>query len=76
MDKSIISQAPYFDARELRRELTQMFEQQNGVAVAARPAVLDRLKGLLKTARIEANLHTIIESLKEAVVCLAHPPEG
>lgn len=28
------------------------------------------------TARIEANLHTIIESLKEAVVCLAHPPEG
>ncbi len=55
MDKSIISQAPYFDAREVRRELTQMFEQQNGVAVAARPAVLDRLKALLKAARIEAN---------------------
>ena len=55
MDKSIISQASYFDAREVRRELTQMFEQQNGVAVAARPAVLDRLKGLLKSARIEAN---------------------
>ena len=55
MDKSIISQAPYFDAREVRRELTQMFEPQNGVAQAARPAVLDRLKELLKTARIEAN---------------------
>jgi [protein-PII] uridylyltransferase len=55
MDKSIISQAPYFDAREVRRELTGMFEQHNGVATAARPAVLDRLKGLLKTARAEAN---------------------
>jgi [protein-PII] uridylyltransferase len=55
MDKSIISQSPYFDARELRRELTQMFETQNGVAQAARPAILDRLKGLLKTARSEAN---------------------
>ena len=55
MDKSIISQSPYFDARELRRELTQMFEAQNGVAQAARPAILDRLKGLLKTARSEAN---------------------
>ena len=55
MDKSIISQPPYFDARELRRELTQMFERRNSVAHTARPAVLDRLKGLLRTARSEAN---------------------
>ena len=55
MDKSIISQPPYFDVREARRELTQMFEAQNDVAQAARPAVLDRLKGLLRIARAEAN---------------------
>jgi [protein-PII] uridylyltransferase len=55
MDKTIISQAPYFDAREMRRELTQIFEAQNRAATAARPALLDRLKALLKTARAEAN---------------------
>ncbi len=36
MDKTIISQAPYFDARDMRRELTQMFEAQNRAATAAR----------------------------------------
>jgi [protein-PII] uridylyltransferase len=55
MDKTIISQPPYFDAREMRRELTQIFEDQNRGATAARPALLDRLKALLKTARAEAN---------------------
>jgi [protein-PII] uridylyltransferase len=55
MDKTIISQAPYFDARDMRRELTQIFEAQNRAATAARPALLDRLKALLKTARAEAN---------------------
>jgi [protein-PII] uridylyltransferase len=59
MDTNIISKPPYFDARELRRELTQMFEKRNSVAHTARPAVLDRLKGLLKTARSEANLQLV-----------------
>jgi len=55
MDKTIISQAPYFDALEMRRELTQIFEAQSRAATAARPALLDQLKGLLKTARAGAN---------------------
>jgi [protein-PII] uridylyltransferase len=55
MDKSIIGQAPYFDAAEARRELAQVFEAHNREAHAARPAVLDRLKELLKAARLAAN---------------------
>jgi [protein-PII] uridylyltransferase len=55
MDKTIISQAPYFDALEMRRELTQIFEAQNRAAMAARPALLDQLKALLKTARAGAS---------------------
>jgi len=61
MDTSIISQSPYFDARDLRRELTGMFEKRNSVAHTARPAVLDRLKGLLKTARSEANRQLVTD---------------
>jgi [protein-PII] uridylyltransferase len=54
MDKSIISKAPYFDARELGRELTACIQEENGVAQAARPVVLDRLKALLRNARAQA----------------------
>ncbi len=56
MDKSITAKAPYFDAREARRELTALLEAQNGTALAARPAVLEKLKELLRQARIAADL--------------------
>ena len=54
MDKSIASTAPYFDAGEVGRELVRFLEAQSGAAQEARPAVLERLKELLRTARVEA----------------------
>ena len=54
MDKSIASSAPYFDAGEVGRELVRCVEAQGGAAQEARPAVLERLKELLRTARAEA----------------------
>jgi len=54
MDKSIASTAPYFDAGEVGRELIGLIAARNGAAQAARPAVLERLKELLKQARAEA----------------------
>src|SRR5262245_66226497 len=42
--------APYFDARELTRELEGLLEQHGSVG-AARPAVVERLKELLRSAR-------------------------
>jgi [protein-PII] uridylyltransferase len=54
MDKSIASSAPYFDAGEVGRELVRCLEAQGGAAQEARPAVLERLKELLRTARAEA----------------------
>src|SRR5262245_25872999 len=54
MEKSITAKAPYFDAREAGADLAGLFAAQ-GDASAARPAVLDRLKALLKSARTEAN---------------------
>ena len=54
MDKSIASTAPYFDAGEVGRELVRFLEAQSGAAQEARPAVLERLKELLRTARAEA----------------------
>ena len=53
MDKSVTPKAPYFDAVEIGRELACLVETHGGAA-KARPALLDRLKGLLKSARIEA----------------------
>ena len=55
MDKSIASTAPYFDAGEVGRELMRFLEAQSGAAQEARPAVLERLKELLRTARTEAD---------------------
>jgi [protein-PII] uridylyltransferase len=52
MDKSVTAKAPYFDRREVGRELVRLAEPTS--AVAARPAVLDRLKQLLRLAREEA----------------------
>ena len=54
MDKSIATAAPYFDAGEVGRELMGLLDAQKGEAHEARPAVLDKLKQLLRTARFEA----------------------
>src|ERR1700680_2775383 len=54
MDKSVASTAPYFDAGEVGRELMALLEAQKGQAQNARPAVLDKLKQLLRDARTEA----------------------
>ncbi len=54
MDKSIASTAPYFDAGEVGRELVRCIEAQSGGVQEARPAVLERLKALLRSARAEA----------------------
>jgi [protein-PII] uridylyltransferase len=53
MDKPITAKPPYFDPREVARELAALTEAHGGVA-EARPQVLCRLKDLLKTARTEA----------------------
>ncbi len=46
--------APYFDPVALRHELTALFRAHGNDAGAARPAVLDRLKRLLKDAHAAA----------------------
>jgi [protein-PII] uridylyltransferase len=48
-----ITPAPYFDARELRRELAGLIARHGSVG-AARPAVVERLKELLRGARAAA----------------------
>jgi [protein-PII] uridylyltransferase len=55
MDKSVATKSPYFDGRKLRNELTALVQAHENEAANARPAVLDRLKQLLKTAREEAD---------------------
>ena len=57
MDKSLATAAPYFDAGEVGRELMGLLAVQKGAALDARPAVLDKLKLLLRTARTEAERH-------------------
>ena len=53
MDKAIQKVAPYFDPRALREELTASL-RAHGDAAQARPALIERLKGLVATARQEA----------------------
>jgi [protein-PII] uridylyltransferase len=53
MDTPIIRAAPYFDPKELRIELTALFNA-HGTAAEARPAVITRLKELVKSGRAEA----------------------
>ena len=53
MDKSIATAAPYFDAGEVGRELVDFIAAQKGAVQEARPAVLGRLKELLRSARTE-----------------------
>jgi [protein-PII] uridylyltransferase len=43
--------APYFDPHRLRAELSSLLATHGGVAMTARPAVLDRLKRLVVDAR-------------------------
>jgi [protein-PII] uridylyltransferase len=53
MDTATAIRPPYFDPHEVGHELVQMVDVHGGVE-KARPAVLCRLKALLKTARAEA----------------------
>ena len=53
MDTTVTAKAPYFDPREVAGEFAALVEARGGDA-EARPVVLERLKGLLKTARAEA----------------------
>ena len=53
MDTPTFRPAPYFDPKELRVELTALFNA-HGTSAEARPAVLDRCKRLVKAARQQA----------------------
>ncbi len=53
MDTPIASNAPYFAAGDVGRELTSFVTHHNGAVLDARPAVLDKLKELLRAARRE-----------------------
>jgi [protein-PII] uridylyltransferase len=53
-----LTRPPYFDPHELSAELAAMVDTLGGVD-KARPAVLARLKALLKTARAEAELQLV-----------------
>jgi len=56
MDKSVTTNAPYFGALALGGALAAL-AQTHGGALEARPAVLERLKELLRSARAEAAQH-------------------
>ncbi|MEZ5908050.1 MAG: [protein-PII] uridylyltransferase [Hyphomicrobiaceae bacterium] len=51
MEKSLGGPAPYFDGIALRHELTAIFQAHSSRAGDARPAVLERLKTLVKECR-------------------------
>jgi len=53
MDTSRLPAAPYFDLHQLRVDLTALFNAE-GSAADARPAVVERLKDLVRTARASA----------------------
>jgi [protein-PII] uridylyltransferase len=53
MDTSIASTAPFFDAAAVAAELAHLTRERSAAAV--RPAVLERLKRLLRSARAEAH---------------------
>src|SRR5262245_46716820 len=60
MHSPTFTRPPYFDPHEVGRELVQLVEMHGG-AERARPAVLARLKALLKQARAEAELKLIAD---------------
>ena len=51
MDAAVLKAAPFFDTKALRVELTALFRRNGETPSGARPAVLDRLKRLIKDAR-------------------------
>ena len=54
MDIQTHPPAPYFDPAGLRAELTGIFHAAGGDASKARPAIVDRLKALVKSSRAAA----------------------
>lgn len=54
MDDCVISKTPFFDPVALRIELTAIFNAHDSDGDAARPEILDRLKGLVRDARDRA----------------------
>jgi [protein-PII] uridylyltransferase len=54
MDRRLAAKAPFFDAAEIGRELARLVEGAGRAPESARPAVLERLKQLLRQARTEA----------------------
>jgi [protein-PII] uridylyltransferase len=56
MNDAPVFAAPYFDPVALRVELTAIFRASGENAIAARPFVLERLKGVLRDARDFARL--------------------
>jgi [protein-PII] uridylyltransferase len=60
MDTAALLRPPYFDPREVSAELAELATTSGGVD-RARPAVLCRLKELLKTARSEAQRQLVVD---------------
>ncbi|HRN84596.1 MAG TPA: [protein-PII] uridylyltransferase, partial [Hyphomicrobium sp.] len=56
MDTPRLPPAPYFDPQELRQTLTGILQDHGGDAAEARPAIVERLKTLVKAARGTARL--------------------
>ena len=56
MDTPCLPTAPYFDPQELRQTLTGLLQEHGGDPADARPAIVDRLKTLVKAARGTARL--------------------
>ncbi|AHB47385.1 PII uridylyl-transferase [Hyphomicrobium nitrativorans NL23] len=56
MDTPRLPPAPYFDPQELRQTLTGLLQERGGDPAEARPAIVERLKTLVKAARGTARL--------------------
>jgi [protein-PII] uridylyltransferase len=54
MEKSLLPAAPYFDRAAASATLTRLLKEAGGQPLAARAAILEKLKELLKLARAEA----------------------
>ena len=76
-------EAPYFDVGEAGRDLARLLAASRGDAVAARPAILNRLKELLRQAHQEAEQQlardgdgrrcaTGLSVFQDALICLVY----
>ncbi|HEY8264831.1 MAG TPA: [protein-PII] uridylyltransferase [Methyloceanibacter sp.] len=54
MDQSVVTKPPYFDLAALRRETDELARKYAGQEAALRKALVARLRGLIKNARLEA----------------------